>query len=520
MTEKLRHLERQKRVAKGASALEDIGGEKGYRAALSHLKGEMPKADFEAIKDMFDQKTVDRFYQDIFDSDLSFFEQVTAGRGLSKLLGADGTGQIPQESELKQLRKIFGKGLVDEVTDKRGVWEKLVQKWIPEAVNLPRSLMSSMELSGLLRQGRIMLSYKPRAWMGAAKESFGFWKSDEIYEAAMKEIRDRNTYSLMKGSGLSLTSLAGETFDLSKREEEFMSEWAQQIPLVGKLVKSSERAYVGFLNKLRADVFDELTEEYMRAGYTPSKSPEVFKRTADMINVFTGRGPVPKNWRVPASTFLYSPRYQMSRLQLLNPTWYARHPTPVRKEAAKAMFRFVGSGMSVMGLAKLAGAKVESDPRSADFGKIRFGNTRISTWAGMNQWIRYTAQLMLGEVKSTTSENVWKLGHDEYPFTSRADWLGHILRIKESPTASLVHDLADGQNVLGEKVTASKALLQRMTPLYLQTLWQTAQQEGYLKAGVAAIPGFFGVGIQTYGGEEQNRKDLPKLPDLSNIRKK
>jgi hypothetical protein len=77
--------------------------------------------------------------------------------------------------------------------------------------------------------------------------------------------------------------------DMSHHEERFLSNLATQIPVFGHVVKGSERAYVGFLNKLRADTFDTLIKNARDAGH-PLDDKARQSDIAEYINTATGRG--------------------------------------------------------------------------------------------------------------------------------------------------------------------------------------------------------------------------------------
>src|SRR3990167_11303153 len=101
-------------------------------------------------------------------------------------------------------------------------------------------------------------------------------------------------------------------------------------------------------------------------GLAQKNNPELYKSFAGFVNNATGRGDLGKLNRNAQmlNTLFFSPRLIASRFNLLNPVWYARQPALVRNEAIKSFAEFVGIGSSILALAKLAGADVETDPRS------------------------------------------------------------------------------------------------------------------------------------------------------------
>ncbi|GAH10201.1 unnamed protein product, partial [marine sediment metagenome] len=266
-----------------AAALEEAG-EAGFFKALGKLKGELPKPKFEPVKDLLKQVEVDDLFNYIKQAPLDFYNKISAATGLSKVLGGGG---IPTNSELKLLRDIFGKELVETILKKRP-WQKRLAENITEVLNLPRTLMTAFDMSAWLRQGGMLTAAKPKQALPNVWKMVKSFGSDKFFKEAMNEITERPTYPLMKQSGLSLTEISGDTIGFAAREEGFLSNFAQKIPIVGKLVKASERAYVGFLNLLRADVYDDVAGEFRKGGFTPEANPKVFKDLAKFINNATG----------------------------------------------------------------------------------------------------------------------------------------------------------------------------------------------------------------------------------------
>jgi hypothetical protein len=492
--EALYSAERSRRVGQGAAMLESGRGEAAFRGALGSLKGELPKAEFAGVRDLFTPDDIDKLHNIIIDSKLPFFQKITAQSGLQKLLGVQG-GVVPQTSELKVLRDVYGPDFVEAALAQRPKVTQAVDALV-EAANIPRSIMSSFDLSAPFRQGLFMVS-RPQFWQGWSNmvKSFG---SDKVYQATQQEIGQRPTIDLMRRAGLALTDVGGAMVD---REEKFLSNYAERIPLVGRGIRASGRAYTSFLTKLRADVFDDIMAKAKAAGHDV-ESDRFLNGLGSYINAATGRGPLAGSLEKAApalNAVLFSPRLFASRIALLSPTYYAGLPAPVRREALRDLIALGGLATSVMSLSAMGGAEVGADPRNADFAKIRVGNTRYDLLGGFQQPIRLAAQLATGQVISSTTGRTIRLNDVKgYRPLTRKDIVLRFLQSKENPIASFVSSWLEGRDFEGKPFNLPKEVMDRLYPMALGDVIETVKEMGPL--GIAAsAPGIFGLGVQTYG---------------------
>lgn len=497
--------ERGERLGKITEIGQKVKGERGYYEKLGALKGEFTKVEFETLRNKVTQKDIDTLFTQIQDSPIiSEWEKLPAGSGLAKLLGEEG-GRVPTKNEIALLKEVFGSQFVSAMTKHQSMWSKAKEIGY-EIANIPRSIMASFDLSAPLRQGLFMIG-RPKQWVPAFGQMFKYFASEKAYNDLMQNIRSRPTYAIMKDSGLSLTELGKMTM----REERFMSNYAEKIPIIGRGVRASSRAYTGFLDKLRADIFDDLLKKGEKVGANSKKFRDDL---ASFINHGTGRGGLGglENSAVALNTFFFSPRLLASRLQLLNPVYYIKLEPFVRKEALKSLFTFAATATTVATIAKLNGADVGTDPRNADFMKLKFGNTRYDFLGGFQQPVRLGAQLISGKIISSTTGKEITLGEGYKPIT-RLGIIGRFLEYKEAPLVSFATSLLKGQSTLGEKLDIPTEIANRFIPMVMQDMMDVYDEEG--KEGIPlAVPAIFGVGLQTYGGVQSyglKGSDYPKL---------
>jgi len=489
---------RGEKLAKMSAVGKKTSGEKGFFAEKGALKGELPKVEFESIRNKLKQEDIDSLFNMVKESPhLTEWDKLTAREGLANLLGETG-GKVPTESEIKKLHKVFGKELTEALLEKRPMLEKIKAAGL-QLANMPKSIMSSFDLSFGLRQGAFTAPRYRKQFFDSWTKQFSWFGSEKAFTESMKLVSENPDYNLAIESGVAFTemdSLIGE------REERFASQWADVIPGV----RASSRAYTGFANKYRMDLFDTLIKDAEELGLKPQTNADLTKKIADFVNNSTGRGSLGdfESSATALNAFFFSPRLMASRVKILtkmfDPRFYTKEDPFIRKEFIKTMLTYLGTGLTILGVAKLMGAEVGNDVRSSDLGKIKIGNTRIDIWSGFQPYIRMVGQLISGEYVSSTTKKVLTLGEGYKPLT-RLDILMRQVESKEAPTFSLITELLKGQDFEGKPINISKELALRFVPMVIQDLYDVIKDNPEATPAVMLAP--FGVGVQTYKGRKK-----------------
>jgi hypothetical protein len=408
--------------------------------------------------------------------------------------------------------------------ENRSKYEKLKDQAV-RYLNVPRTIMASMDYSAPLRQAVVVTVAHPGMALKAGLEMFKQSFSQNKFDRWAYDLKETERYQLMTESGLSLTD--PHSLHLQAQEEAFMGNVAEKIPIAGALIKGSERAYVSYLNKMRSDLFNRYADVFEENGRTFENSPELYKGLASYINNSTGRGGlgVVETAAPVLNTLLFSPRLIASRFNMLGlgdiatmgNGFYGKLPKEVRILAMKDMAKFVAAGIGVLALAKLGGAKVEDDPRSSDFGKIKSGNTRWDIWGGFQPYVRVIAQVIAGERKSTNTGKIIDISSDKAKFgASRVDPLVSFGRGKLAPVPALIWDLLSDRTIQGNKIlfqwggktkdkeiTLKDEAIQHFLPLIYSDVAQAVKDNGISSLFTVGIPSTFGVGVQTYAPKKK-----------------
>ena len=509
--EKIYSAARAKKFA--AAAQVKATGEKGFYTRLSQMKGELPKVEFESIRPKLNENDVNTLFDLIQQTPgLTDGQKLRAGTGLAKLLGEFG-GVVPQNNEINLLFEVFSQ-FGDDATKAFGSALRArmprgrkFESDIAKVTSFRKAIMASYDLSAPLRQG-LPLIHRTEWWnsWGDMVRAFG---SEDAYQTFRQVWREHPDYKLADKAGLELTDT------LTDREEMFNSQMAEKIPLIGRGVRASNRAYTTFLNKLRIDTFKSLLDKAEDTLDPNIRMNEVFARElANFLNTSTGRGNLGK-WAGAAerlNMMFFSPKLMASRFQMLDPTlsYYKLNPfritpedfTPemnfIRKEKLKALLS-VGSVITTMGiLGKLAGADIVLDPRSADFMKVKIGDTRFDFGGGFLQYAVLYSRLATGKQTSSISGQTIEYG-SRYGFPTRLDAIENFFTNKAAPEFGLLLRGLIGKGPQGEPINWPEEHINRSIPILMQDLWEIMQEDPSLVPFI--IPSIFGAGVQHYERE-------------------
>jgi hypothetical protein len=472
-------VERAKRFAAFAGVKEE--GVSGAAKSLGKLRGEFEKVNPGEGLDLNDREA-DSLFTAVKRAKISEGEKARGYTALFTILNGD---RLPQRNELRILDDVFGNSFADRITQMHGGIGAVGLK-LSKVANTMKSMQNALSLAAPLRHGAGLI-YK-KEFYPAFVDMFKFFGNKEYFDSSMQAMQEHPNYPKFKEAG----GFFAKSGSLLNSEEEFLNSYVGDLPRatgIPQAVGASQRGYVGFLNKLRFDVFNSMTKKaeglgtklFTEVGDQVVASKEA-KAITNFINNATGRGDLGSLNKVTneLNLLLWSPRMIASRVQMFaNPKIYMDLPKGMRLEGMKSLLGIASMGLMVNGLASLGGAKVGTNILSTDFMKSRFGNKVIDPNAGLQQYVVAAARFLKGKTDSSQP-------------TSRMEIAGRFLANKESPAASLAHtmltakftgksdDPATAGNLTteyGEKTNIQSQIGKQYIPIFLQDLADLAQSE-------------------------------------------
>lgn len=351
---------------------------------------------------------------------------------------------------------------------------------------------------------------KLRQQFGEMYRAFG---SEKGYRRTMADIKESPRFDVAQESKLDIAEI--DTPLERFKEEEAQQSYAEKIPVAKQAVRMSNRAATVIANKMKFDIFNQLVDGFEQSGKTFENSPELYKEAAIYANKLVGRGFLGEKLEMASPLighFIYSLRLQASRLQLLtsllNPKFYTKVPKEIRIEYLKDMTKFVLMGSAMLGLAKAAGLDVETDPRSSDFGSIKWGETRYDIWGGFKQYVTLFSRLLTASTKSPETGQISSL---KIPFSSGkpgrgektyGDLLLRFGRTKASPEAGTLTDILAGETFDKRGVTARGEIVSYIAPMIIGDVYDAWKDNGVIGAALTYILSTHGVGTQSHIKED------------------
>lgn len=367
------------------------------------------------------------------------------------------------------------------------------------AAGIAKSLKATLDNSALFRQGWKVMLTNPKIWAKQAKGSFvnmyNSFKGRNVMDEINAEIVSNPNYDNMIKDRLAITVI----------EEEFPeTELLQKIPFFGTLQKASEDAFTGFAYKNRADLYDYYTDIAKKSGIVKTTGIGIGK----LANSLGSRGALGRLEPIAdvLNVVFFSARNLKANLDVLTGHILdkeVRQSKFARKQAAINTLRIISGTGAILAIASAMGADVEDDPTSADFGKIKVGNTRFDVTGGMGSIAVLAMRLIRGEVKSTTTGKVTKIRSEEFTLRTADEVIYDFFANKYSPALSVARNLLRGRTFKGEKPTIPNTIRDLAVPISIETFFELLKDPESADVVLSMVAEALGIGTQTYSGTKK-----------------
>lgn len=369
---------------------------------------------------------------------------------------------------------------------------------IREAINVHQNWVSSGDLSALRQAKFIVLNpfhLKTNFQaIGSMLKGLSKAKAEQMEQEILNRPNSLNgVYSMMR---LHIVPL-NET-NWRQQDESFRGRWAEKLPII----RASQRAFVTFLNRVRADTAD------MMYASTLNHSAKATRSIGRFINDATGYGDLGVGQLARQtdnlSFVIWSPRLLASRIRLLIGASAFSAPPEIRKLIAK---EYAGTMLGILAMYQLllmAGLEGEDDLRSSNFGKLKDGNVHWDPMGGLLQVMVFTSRLVTGQTKPTKAKAKIK----DQP-QSETFW--NFLRSKFRPAVSVgfnaaaVATLDKPKDFKGELITPETIGLELLAPMSVKDILDVYEDAGIVKGTAYQIISIFGDSVSVYDEDRKNR---------------
>ena len=366
--------------------------------------------------------------------------------------------------------------------------------------NIPREIQTGLfHFSAPFVQLWGMIS-TPQWWRGL-RQMYEFFGSEDNYRDLQAYIIGHPDHEFAVDGKLGLTDLGT---NITKGEEglqtHLLSDMWESTGAPNPF-RASQRAFVGTINYVRFARFADILQGARMAGVDIRLGSQEVKDIASVVNNFTGRGPLGLKSESSVgilNALFYAPRKVAATVQMFNPVYYAKLTPYARQTALRQLAGSLLVTGAVMTLAKVAGAKVDFDPRASDFGKIDIGGEKLDMTGGNAVYLRFLTRLITGEAVSASGHPMQSVYVHNVKLPVRAgDALSFTLG-KLAPVASIISNAMFGSDPVGRPFSLSEQAYELLTPIVIHSFIDYAMNNPEDTAAlIPSLAAFLGVGLES-----------------------
>lgn len=371
-----------------------------------------------------------------------------------------------------------------------------------------KAAKASLDNSFLLRQGlptflKGITGHVPSAkiwWKTFMKSWKLMWQTlhkQKVMQGLFAEMVSDPDYNLLKKAKVALNVI----------EEEIPVDIPSRIPLVGMLFRMGENAFVGSSRYMRYQLAKQYLSVWRKSGVELNKMQ--LESLGRLANSQTGRGDTGSRSQRPGliNNLLWSPRNLRAYVDILTLHLFDRNFTAfARKQAAINLVHYISGAAMILAMAKwVDDDSVTWDPNSADFGKIKIGNTRFSVGGGAAVLVVLASRLVSRKFTSSATGETKSIDSGKFGALGGKDLVWNFLENKLSPASQMAVSVIDRVTWDGNQLTIPQMVDDALTPLIIQNVIETGSVEDSANVLAALIAEALGVNVQTYAGKQKRK---------------
>ncbi len=304
----------------------------------------------------------------------------------------------------------------------------------------------------------------------------------------------------------------GKKLDLGIMEEEFPTTLPERIPVIGRLFTSARVAFEAGAMRLRADIADRYYEMAEKGGLDMKNKDSVGDINV-FVNSLSGRGNIGRfeNIGKELNAMFFSAKFFKSQVDTFTKPFTAKTRFVRRRAFENLMSLVATTGLVNVVAEYLSPNSTEKDPTSADFGKIKIGNTRFDPSGGVLSLMTLASRILTQSKKSSVTGVKKKLG-EGFGSQDGTDVFWQTMENKFSPLASVVRDMMNQKTFKGEKPTLNNVFMSLFTPILVESGVETSKVESEALTIAALVADWVGISTNTYTFDDNwNQKTTAEM---------
>lgn len=417
-----------------------------------------------------------------------------------------------------------------------------------------KAIQASMDNSSIFRQGWKVLWTNPAIWSKNAiksfKDLFTLYGQDRVMNELNADIVSRPNYDRMRKGKLDVGTIEEDFpttlpeslkagLDRLAGDSKAANVAVEPLRFPIRLYQGSQNAFTAFVQRTRADVFDQMIKAAEKSGVDIDSAPELIN-IARMVNSLTGRGRLHNLERAGSAinSVLFSPRLLKSHIDTLGGHIITGGASSkgirkgeeqgskfVRKQAAKNLIKQIAGATTVLMIARaLAPDSVELDPRSSDFGKIRVGNTRFEVFGGQSGILTLAARILAlstkrgGKVVPLNERD--QNGKLKFGVDTALDMVENFFENKLSPIAGVGRDYLKGETFDNKPFSVGQSAKDAFKPIAVKNYEELQNDPDAADTLTAMILDGLGVASNTYGRPKFSEPETKNREEFKDILRK